>query len=101
MVVVQSVECVEEFFLALFAFAEELNVVNNEDVCCAELALEFGEFSVFDCAYETVDEFFATVETDGDAGGLLFCFVCNGVQHVCFAEADVAIKKQRVICCAG
>lgn len=100
-VVVEGVESVEEFFLALFSFAEELDVIDDENIGGSELALEFGKFAVFDCAYEAVYEFFATVETDGGIGKFGFCFMRDCVEQVCFAESDVSIQEERVVCVAG
>ena len=100
-VIIEGVEGVEEFFLALFSFAEELDVVDNENIGGSELTLEFGQGAVFDCAYEAVYEFFATVEADGRIGKFSFCFVRDCVEQMCFAKSDVSIEEERVVCVAG
>ena len=101
MIVVERVEGVEEFFLALFSFAKELDVIYDENIGGSELALEIRQGAVLDCAYESVYEFFATVETDGRIWEFGFCFVRNCVEQVCFAESDVSIKEEWIVCVAG
>ena len=58
-VVVESVESVEELFLGVFPFAEELYVVDDQNVDGSKLVLELREVSLFDCVDEIVYEFFA------------------------------------------
>jgi len=100
-VVVEGVEGVEEFFLALFSFPQELDVIDNQNVGGSELALEFGEFAVFDCAYEAIDKFLAAMKTNGGVRELVFCFVRDGMEQMCFSEPDVSIKEERIVCVSG
>ena len=58
-VVVERVEGVEEFFLAVLAFAEELDVVDYEHVNGAAVGLKFLQRSFFDCGDEGVYELLA------------------------------------------
>ena len=58
-VVVERVEGVEEFFLAVLAFAEELDVVDYEHVNGAAVGLELLQGSFFDCGDEGVYELLA------------------------------------------
>ena len=50
---------VEKFFLALFPFTKELDIVDNQDIHGSVLVLEILNGSVFDGIDKTVDEFYA------------------------------------------
>jgi len=100
-VVVERVECVEEFFLAVLPLAEELDVVDNEHVNGAAVALKLWEGSFFDCGDEGVYELFAAQEADEGIGEFFLCFAADGVEEMCFSESDAAVEKQRVVCCSG
>ncbi len=100
-VVVERVEGVEEFFLAVLAFAEELDVVDYEHVNGAAVALKLGEGSFFDCGDEGVYELFAAQEPDEGIGEFFLCFAADGVEEMCFSESDAAVEKQWVVCCSG
>ena len=58
-VVVERVEGVEEFFLAVLAFTEKLDVVDYEHVNGAAVGLKFLQRSFFDCGDEGVYELLA------------------------------------------
>ena len=85
-VLVERVEGVEKFLLALLSLAEELDVVDYEHIDGAELVLETREVALFDCADEFIDEFFAAQELNRE----IFIFVeavpADGVEQMCFAE---------------
>ena len=100
MVVVERIKGVEEFFLALFAFAEKLDVVDDEDVDGSELALELGQCTLFDCADETIDEFFTAQEAYDSGREFVSCFVSDTMEQMSFSESDTAVEKQRVVCAA-
>jgi hypothetical protein len=89
---------VEEFLLALLAFAKELDIINNQHINRTELLLEACKIALLDCGDEPVDEFLATKELNEHFGVVLFCFTADGVEQVCFAEARAAVKKQRIVC---
>ena len=55
-VIIEGVKGMEEFLLALLAFAQELDVVDYEDINGSKLVLKAGQISLFDCANEPVDE---------------------------------------------
>ena len=100
-VVVERVEGVEEFFLAVLPLAEELDVVDYEHVNGAAVALKLGEGSFFDCGDEGIYELFATQEADEGIGEFFLCFAADGVEEMCFSESDAAVEKQWVVCCSG
>lgn len=86
-VVVQCVECVEELLLAMLSLAEELDVVDDEHIYGAELALEAGQVAGLDGPDEAVDELFATEELDYGAVGFRVRIETDGVKEVGLSEA--------------
>jgi len=79
-VVVECVESVEEFFLAVLALAEKLDIVDYEHINRTAVALKVGKGPFFDCGDECIYKLFATQETDGGAVEFFLCFVAGGVQ---------------------
>jgi len=100
-VVVERVECVEKFLLAVLALAEELDIVDYEHINGAAVRLKFLQGTFFDCGDEGVYELFAAQETDGGACEFFLCFVAGGMQEVGLAESDAAVEEQGVVCCSG
>ena len=98
-VAVKRVEGVKKLFLALFAFAEELDVVDNEDIDRSEPALKTREVALLDGLDEMVHKFFATEESYD--GGFAYCFVTDGVEQMRFAQSGTAVNKERIIGIAG
>ncbi len=58
-VIVEGVKGMEEFLLALLAFAQELDVVNYQSIDGSKLALKAGQISLFDCTDKAVNEVLA------------------------------------------
>ncbi len=96
-IVIEGIEGMEEFLLALLALTEELDVVDDEHIDGAELALKAGEVALLDCADEAVDEIFAAQKLNYHFAVPAFAFFADGVQEVRFAEAGIAVKKERIV----
>ena len=95
MVVVEGVEGVEEFLLALLALAEELDIVDDQQIDRAELPLEVGHGALLDGGDEAVHERFATEELHGRCRIAADDLMADGVERL--AKADAAVEKQRVV----
>lgn len=97
-VVIKGVKGVEEFFLALLAFAQELNVVDYEHINGSKLTLKTGQISLLDGPDKSVDEIFTAQEPDYFAVGFLSCLVTDSVQEVSFSQTRITVKKKRIVC---
>ena len=58
-VAIKRVERVEKLFLALLAFAEELDIVDYNGIDRAKSALKAGQVALLDCLDEAIDELLA------------------------------------------
>lgn len=97
-VVVQSVEGVEEGLLRGVLALEELDVVDQQDVVVAVARLEQRGPVVRDRVDEVVGELLRAHVPHADAGVEADGVVADGVQQVGLAEARVAVDEERVVC---
>ena len=94
---VQGVEGVEELLQGLLLAAQELDVVEQEDVDLAVAVLEAVHVAVGHGGDEVGDELLAGDVLDADAGVELARVVADGVQQVGLAQARSAVDEQGVV----
>ena len=95
--VVESVEGVEELFLRLDFSAQELDVVDEQDVDVAVAALEAGRLVVADAVDELVGELLRADVPDARALVEGAGVVADRVQQVGLAQSGAAVDEQRVV----
>jgi hypothetical protein len=88
---------VKKFLLALFAFAEELDVVNYDGIDRAESALKTRQVALFDCLDEAIDELLAAQQLNDGECGLALHFVADGVKKMGLAQPGAAVNEKRII----
>lgn len=88
----------EKFFFRAFfiATAQELDVVDEEDVDVAVTAAEAFRVLVLDTLDKFVDEVFAGDTEETHIGEVLQQFVTDGVHQVCLAQAAAAVDVERI-----
>ena len=92
----QRVEGVEEFFLRRFLAADELDIVDHQQIDRAELLLEVHRRLEAQCADELVHELLGREVDDLALAGMPANVPGHGMHQMGLAEADPAIEKQRV-----
>ncbi len=100
-IMIERIEGVEEFLLALLALTEKLDIIDDEHINGAELALKAGEVALLNCADESVDEILTAEKLNYHFSVLVFAFFADCVQQVCFTQAGIAIKEKRIVGIAG
>ncbi len=70
----------EEFLLTLLTLTQELDVIDNERINGAKLALKTSQVSLLDRSYKSIDEIFAIQQLDYRAIESLLSFATDGVQ---------------------
>jgi len=96
-VVVKGIKGVEEFFLALLTFPQELNIVDYQRINSTKLALKAGQISFLDCSNKPVDEIFTTQKLDDLAIKFPLGFETDSLQEMGFSQAGVAVNKKWVV----
>jgi hypothetical protein len=96
-VIIKGIKGVEEFFLALLAFAQELDVVDYQHIDSAELALKAGQVSFFDTPDKSVDKLFTTQELDYRTIEFSLGFKADRLQKMGLAQAGIAVDKKRIV----
>ena len=99
--VVQGVERVEELLERLFLALQELNVVDQEDVDVAIVALERELAVVADRVDEVVGELLGVDVAHASLGLEVTRVVADRVKEVRLAETGVAVDEERVVRLAG
>ena len=97
MAVEERVEGVEEFFLRAFLAAEELDVVDQEQIGLAIAFAEFDQRAVLDRVDELVDENLARKVHDLRAFLLRPNVLADRLHQMRLAESDAAINEKRVV----
>ena len=98
---VEGVERVEELLLTLPLVAEELDVVDQEDVHVAVALLELGHLRGADRLDELVQELLRAEVERAQPGRARERIVADGVHQVRLAEPDAAPDKERIVRLAG
>jgi len=91
----------EKLLLTLLAFAEKLDVVDDEDIDAPMLILEIGQPALFNRADKTVDELFAAQKADGQIAVVFAGGMADGMKKMSFAQSHAAVQKEGVVNCAG
>ena len=86
-VVVEGIEGVKKFFLALFTFPEKLHVVYDEHIDITELVLKPCQVCLFDGPDELIDKVFAAQHLYDGVCEFLFCLLAHRMEQVCFSES--------------
>ena len=92
----QGVEGVEEFLLGRLLAADELDVVDHQNLDRAELFLEIHRIVLAQRPDEPVHELLGRKVDDGALGIALADVPGDGVHEVGLAEPDAAIEEKRV-----
>ena len=95
------VKGVEKFLLRGIFARDKLNVVNQKHVRIAVFIVKICHILLRDIVNKLVCEIFTARINYVGVGVVSFYLVAYGVEKVGFAEAGVAVNKQRVICSAG
>ncbi len=87
----------EKLLLALLPFTQKLDIIDNQHINRAKLALKANQITLFYCPDEPVDKIFAAEELYHGiiepASGL----EANRLQKMGFTQAGAAINKQWII----
>ena len=94
-VIVQVVKNVEEAFLSLGFAAQELDIINQENISAPKLVVKVLSFLVLEGNYKLVSELLSIDIKYARATGLE-C-VCNGMQQMCLAYSRVTVNKKRIV----
>ena len=86
----------EEFFLGGILAADELHIVDHQNIDRAELFLEGHGITEAKRLDEPVHEFLGRQIDDMPARVLFADMPGNGVHQMCLAKPDAAIEEQRV-----
>src|SRR3954471_820048 len=97
MAVEERVERVEEFFLRPFLAAEELNVINQQEISLAITLPELHQVVVLNRVDEVVDEQLAREVHHLAAFFLAADILPDRLHEVRLAEPDTAVNKEWVI----
>ena len=98
---VQRVEGVEKFLLNAFLAGEELDVVNQQHVGLAVFLAELDELVVLDSVNVFVGELFGGEIGDARALFVADDVLADGVEQMRLAQADAAVKEERIVGFAG
>jgi hypothetical protein len=66
----KCIECVEKAFLGLLLAADELNVINQEDVHRPVLRMEVSSLTLADCSNELIGELLSSDTEEPQTHGL-------------------------------
>ena len=86
---------VEEAFLSLGFAAQELDIINQENISAPKLVVKVLGFLVLEGNYKLVSELLSIDIKYARATGLE-C-VCNGMQQMCLAYSGVTVNKKRIV----
>ncbi len=92
----QRIESMEELFLGALLAADELHIIDHQDIDAAELLLERHGVLEAERADKLVHELLGAEIQHLAFRGLLMDCPADGVHQVGFTEADTAIEEQRV-----
>ena len=87
----------EEFFLHPVFVAEELNIVDQQDIGGAVFVMETCHIVAVDAVDQVVSEFFTGHINDVVIRMLLFDLVGDGVHQVCFSQTRWTVDEQRIV----
>ena len=96
----QHVEQVEKCLLRTFLASQELDVIDQQHVNSAVLALEFGHGLIAESIDVVVGELFTVDIPDANSRIQTGRIVADGMQQVSFTQTRVSIDKQRLVCLA-
>ncbi len=94
---VERVEGVEKFFLALLVVAEELNVVYHQHIDVAVSVAEIVQLALLDSFDEMVHKRFAGQELHPRVGLVVQNTMAGSLEQVRLAQAARAVEEQRVV----
>ncbi len=80
-VVIEGIEGVKELLLTVLAFLEELDIVNDQQIHGAKLALKIGQAPRLDGMDEAVDKILTTEQFDANGGMLGLGIMTNRMQN--------------------
>lgn len=91
----------EEFFLGALFSADEVDVVDHEDVHFAVFGAELLGGLVHDALDQLIGELLRGNVADVGAWRFGEEFLSDGLHEVGFSQAGAAVEEQRVVCAAG
>ena len=97
----QLVEGVEKLLLGTFLTGDELNIINEEQVCLPVLTAEFDILTGADSLYQFVGKLIALDVDHVGAGVFLADAIGDGIQQVGLTHTGRAVQKQGVIGLTG
>ena len=94
---VERVEGMEEFLLRTFLAADELDIVDEQNVRIAVLAAEFRHLGKAERLDQLVGEVVAFDIANHHVGIVLLDFVADRVEKMGFSESRVAVEEQGIV----
>ncbi len=94
---IQSIECVEKFFLSGVLAGNKLYIVHQQDICVAVAVVKFRGGSFLNGINQFICKLIAFDVNNIHAWTVLFDFMANCIQQVGLTEAGVSINKKRII----
>ena len=98
---VQRVEGVEKLLLNPLLAREKLDVVNQQHVRLTVFLAELGELVVLDAVNVFVGELFGRNVRDARAFLVARRVLADGMEQMCLAQPDAAVKKKRIVGFSG